>query len=727
MGNLVEWLRMFPLRERALFEQTLCLIPLIPFAGFLINGLFGRQMDRRAVRGVAVGAAFASFVWALISVLSLDLPAAGPDIRNALHAVYGEWLRVGDVSIAFGFFLDRLSAVMILVVTGVGAVIHLYSAGYMAHDEGLARYFAYLNLFLAMMCVLVLGDNLLILFIGWEGVGLCSYLLIGFWYEDPAKAAAGMKAFIVNRIGDLGFILGIFALLAIFGTVSFVAKPERVAGGKVTKQTHLLPATDANSMGSVVLPKKPGLLDYGEAIRLLSNGKPSDSALCVGDKTPPQMGNFDLSRTLAPRLWPGLALSVVLTFACVLLFIGAMGKSAQIPLYVWLPDAMAGPTPVSALIHAATMVTAGVYMVCRLHGLYAVSDEAMRMVAMLGGATALVAALIGLAQVDIKKVLAYSTVSQLGYMFLGLGAGAFSLGVFHLLTHAFFKALLFLCAGAVIHELSGEQDMRRMGGLRKAMPVTFWTMVIGALALAGVPPFAGWWSKDAILLSVLERYHQSHDTAFLVLYIAGVVAAFCTAFYIFRLIGLTFLGEPRGSGEKVHEAPAVMTVPLITLAVFSIVAGAWWHGLFTEGAAANLGVRNVAVEASARLHWLNLVLTTVAALGGVAAAWIVYVTRKHVPAIEKAATSRVYRLVFNKFYVDEAYEAFFITPFVRGSKLALWGLEMLGIDFLATGAGYGVRWIAGQLRRIQTGLVNAYAAAILLGAVAVLVYLVLLR
>ncbi|MCY3023941.1 MAG: NADH-quinone oxidoreductase subunit L, partial [Planctomycetota bacterium] len=719
---------LFLLRHRPFFEPTLCLIPLLPVAGFLLNGLFGRRLGRRTVNAVAVLASLAALVWAGLCVGALSNSIApGAESRDSLHVTYGTWLRAGDFSAAFGLYLDSLAAVMILVVTGVGMLIHLYSVGYMARDDGVARFFAYMNLFLAAMSLLVLGDNLLVLFVGWEGVGLCSYLLIGFWYENDKNTAAGMKAFIVTRIGDLGFLLGIMTLFAIFGTVSLVAKPERAGGGKVTRQTRVLPARTTKSTGFVELPRNAGLLDYADAIRMLSNERPSECTLRVGEKVSPQLSNLDLSRTLATKVFPGRTLTAALTLACVLLFIGAIGKSAQIPLYVWLPDAMAGPTPVSALIHAATMVTAGVYMVSRLHGLYVVGGGALYLVAIVGGATALFSALIGLTQLDIKKVLAYSTVSQLGYLFLALGVGAFSLGVFHLVTHAFFKALLFLGAGSVIHALSGEQDLRRMGGLRRKLPITFWTMVLAAAALSGVPWFSGWYSKDAILLSVLARYYESREVIFLVLYICAVAAAFCTAFYVFRIIGLTFFGESRSSEEAkahVHESPRVMTGPLLVLALFSVIAGMLWHGRFEpETGQMAIGLRNVSAESTARLQHVNFWLTFLAAALGILLAWLRYCRARCVPNPDAAAGRLLYRLSLNKFYVDEIYQVLLVTPFMVGAELLHWLVEMLFIDLLVTGTGYAVAWLAGFLRRMQTGLVNSYAAAILVGALALLFYL----
>jgi len=713
--------------DRAGLEQTLFLIPLFPLVGFLINGLFGKSLDKKASGWLAVFASLASFVWAARCVGALDVPMtdSSPEIRNALHYVYGDWLNVQDFSFSFGLYLDQLSSVMILVVTGIGTLIHIYSMGYMAHDAGLSRFFAYLNLFLFAMILLVLGDNLIVLFVGWEGVGLCSYLLIGFWYEEDKNAAAGMKAFVVNRIGDLGFLLGIFLLLAVFGTVDFASRPSRQISGAshVTRQTTI-------EASVVKVPPKPGLLDYAEALRMLSSKDPQSKYWLVGHKSDPLVSNLDLSKTVAVRTWPDATLGFVITLICVLLFVGAMGKSAQIPLYVWLPDAMAGPTPVSALIHAATMVTAGVYMVCRLHGLFALSPEALQMIAVIGGSTALMAALIGLTQLDIKKVLAYSTVSQLGYMFLGLGVGMFSLGIFHVFTHAFFKALLFLCAGSVIHAMSGEQDMRYMGGLRTRLPKTFWCMLIGAFALAGMPPFAGYFSKDEILMNVLARYEDTHKPLYLVLYIFGIVAAFCTAFYTFRLIFLTFFGENRSKPEvraHIHESPPAMTFPLIVLAGFSVFAGFYWKDKFTAdvNGLTSIGVRNIrygAVDLH-HVHQINFVVTLLIAISGIAAAWLVYFKNKKVPDPEKAKTHFLYRLSLNKFYVDEAYDWLIIWPFKLISELTLWIVEMLFIDLIVTGSGYAVAMVSAVLRRVQTGLLNFYAAAILTGAVAILMYL----
>jgi len=488
------------------------LIPLLPLLGAAINGLAGKRLPRRVVHLVGCGAVLAAFVLSLASFWALSNDLHGlqsepgftvdADARRVEHTL-ATWIP-GDVEGAFrvdwGFTLDPLSALMILVVTGVGFLIHVYSIGYMKSDPGFARYFAYLNLFTGMMLILVLGSSLLVLFVGWEGVGLCSYLLIGFWYSDAAKAAAGMKAFLVNRIGDFGFLIGLMLLFS-----------------------HL--------------------------------------------------GTLNIQQVLAGVEGPFLHETALLTAVALCLFVGAVGKSAQLPLYVWLPDAMAGPTPVSALIHAATMVTAGVYMVARMSPLYMAAPAALTVVGVVGAATALFAATIALAQTDIKKVLAYSTISQLGYMFLACGVGAFTAGVFHLTTHAFFKGLLFLGSGAVIHAMSGEQDMRKMGGLRGKLPVTYRTFLVGTIAIAGFLPFAGFFSKDEILWKAWESGHPW-------LWLVGTVTALLTSLYMFRLLFLTFFGKSRSSEEvqsRIHESPRTMTVPLIILAGLSVVGG--WIGL----------------------------------------------------------------------------------------------------------------------------------------------------
>jgi NADH-quinone oxidoreductase subunit L len=451
--------------------MLLWLIPLFPLAGFAINGIFGRRFPKASINAVAIGSVLLSFLWVLKT-----LAGAGP-LNAPLTEHYFTWIQSGTLSIGFDMTIDRLTAVMLLVVTGIGSLIHIYSIGYMAHEGGYYRFFAYMNLFMFFMLTLVLAANYLLLFVGWEGVGLCSYLLIGFYFDKKFATDAGNKAFIVNRIGDFGFSLAAFLIFKQFGSLDFAAVSGQAAGA------------------------------------------PTGALTAIG----------------------------------LLLLLGACGKSAQIPLYVWLPDAMAGPTPVSALIHAATMVTAGVYMTARSWPIYVHAPQAMEMIAIIGTATAFFAATIGLAQNDIKKVFAYSTVSQLGYMFMGVGCGAFSAGIYHLMTHAFFKALLFLGSGAVIHALSGEQDLRHMGGLRHKIPWTFWTMMCAAVAIAGVPPFAGFWSKDAILLAA-----HAHAPW---MYWAGTVTAGLTAFYVFRAMFLAFFGQYRGHHHP-HESPAVMLAPL---------------------------------------------------------------------------------------------------------------------------------------------------------------------
>src|SRR3954463_6318016 len=503
------------------FLDHIWLIPLFPAMGAAAMFFFGRKMSKQAVNVVCVGAVALTFVWACLAVRQyLDYSQSNPG--KPFEKVLYTWLGTGTGHLTFnkedgtpasfhadaGFMLDPLSAVWLLFVTGVGTLIHIYSMGYMAHEGGYYRFFGYLNLFMFSMLTLILGNNYALMFVGWEGVGLCSYLLIGFYFLRPSASTAANKAFIVNRIGDAGFILGMFTIAWYFGS-----------------------------------------LKYTRVIELARSG------------------NFHSG-------------DAVITFATLMLFVGACGKSAQIPLYIWLPDAMEGPTPVSALIHAATMVTAGVYMVARSNALFVLAPESMKVVAIVGALTAVFAATIGLVQNDIKRVLAYSTVSQLGYMFLALGVGAFSAGVFHVFTHAFFKALLFLGSGSVIHAMSGEQDMRHMGDLEKRIPITHWTMFIATLAIAGIPPFAGFVSKDEILWQTWSSEHG----AYIWLWVIGYGTALMTAFYMFRLMYLTFHGKPRMSHEAehhIHESPKSMTVPLMILAFCAIFAGflGWPHAL----------------------------------------------------------------------------------------------------------------------------------------------------
>jgi NADH-quinone oxidoreductase subunit L len=604
--------------------QHLWLIPVLPLAGFAVNGVFGKRMPKAAINTAAVGSVVLSFLWVVKTLLALG------DLSSTHVERYFTWIDAGALKIGFDLAVDRLTAVMLLVVTGVGALIHIYSIGYMAHEDGYYRFFAYLNLFMFFMLILVLAANYLLLFVGWEGVGLCSYLLIGFYYTKKFATNAGNKAFIVNRIGDFGFILAIFLILI-----------------------HL------------------GSLDFSAAF------------------------------AAAPR-----AGESTLTLIALLLFVGACGKSAQFPLYVWLPDAMAGPTPVSALIHAATMVTAGVYMVARSAPIYDRAPEALHLVAAVGLFTAVFSATIGLLQNDIKKVFAYSTVSQLGYMFLGLGVGAYSAGIYHLMTHAFFKALLFLGAGSVIHALSGEQDLRRMGGLRKKTPWTFWTMLAAGVAISGVPPFSGFFSKDAILLAA--HHHAPW------MYWVGVVTAGMTAFYVFRALFLAFFGAYRGQ-EHPHESPPVMTLPLVALAVLSLAGGfiavpAYLSGMFPR---------------PEEHHDVMLVAFSVAAgLAGITLAYVLYVLRPEAPGRLAARVAGLYRLVSNKYFVDEIYHAAVVNPLIHGSRQMLWkGLDAGLVDGLVNGIGRHARALGGIMRLIQSGNTRSYATWVVFGSVLIIVAL----
>jgi NADH-quinone oxidoreductase subunit L len=612
-------------------SDLLWAIPLLPLAGFLLNGLAGRRLGQAGSAAVGCIAAFLSF--AVASILVWQVAAAAP-----LQSKAYTWFSVGEFQVAAGLRLDNLASVMVLVVTGIGFLIHVYSIGYMKGDDGFSRYFAYLNLFLFAMTLLVLADNLLLMFVGWEGVGLCSYLLIGFWFKEGERADAGKKAFIVNRIGDFGFLLGMFLLFTLYGSLGF----EEMKG-----------------------------------------------------------------RTLAAE---------ATTVACLLLLLGACGKSAQVPLYVWLPDAMAGPTPVSALIHAATMVTAGVYMIARLDFVYALSPVAQGVVALIGGVTALLAGLLALTENNIKKVLAYSTISQLGFMFCGVAAGGAFVGIFHVTTHAFFKALLFLGAGAVIHALHNEEDMRRMGGLRKRLRIPFWCFIVGTWAIAGIAPFAGFWSKEAILGSVYER-----GGPWLALWALLTVAAGITAYYMTRLVILTFFGESRANPkdlEHAHEPPPSMQVALWTLMALS-VAGGTLILFLPSWLAAPPHHTHLAVLASSQL----------ASILGIGAAIVLQgPLRKGLAAwlVESEIARALERALANKLYVDQAYEFLFVLPmkltaFLLWLVVDRWIVDGLLVHGWAALAGGGAR----HGRQMQAGVVNASLAVFALGSLVVLALLVL--
>jgi NADH-quinone oxidoreductase subunit L len=622
------------------------LIPFAPGLGALVLIIFGRALPRKAVSALACSTVGLSFVLALISFgrLALSGAAEAPLVKNLFT-----WISAGGFQADFAFQFDSLSAVMVLVVSGVGLLIHIYSTGYMADEESCARYFAALNLFTFAMLILVLASNLILMFVGWEGVGLCSYLLIGFWFEKPAAAKAGQKAFLVNRIGDAGLILGVLFLLFAVGGGEFTAINQAVAGGGISR---------------------------------------------------------------------GLA-----TLIALLLFVGAAGKSAQIPLYVWLPDAMEGPTPVSAFIHAATMVTAGVYLVARLNILFSFSGTAGAVVGLVGGVTAVFAASIALVQNDIKRVLAYSTISQLGYMFLGCGVGAYAAGLFHLFTHAFFKSLLFLAAGSVIHAMSGEQDMRNMGGLRRHLPRTYPAFLIGAVAIAGVPFLSGFFSKDAILTAAYTSGHR-------VLWALGLTGAVMTALYMFRLIFLTFHGPERISTEArlhLHESPASMTVPLMILAGLAIVAG--YVGLpALVGEKADLFRRFLdpviaaagQAHASAALEGALLLASTAAAALGIGLAYLFYLRRPALPGRLARALPGVHRLLLKKYFVDELYNAVLVNPLVKGSDLLYRHFDLAIIDGAINGSAAATQRAGRWASALQSGLIKDYALAFLLGVCAFL-------
>jgi NADH-quinone oxidoreductase subunit L len=648
------------------------LIPLFPAIGFVINGFFGRRYSKKVVGWVACSALGLSFLTSIL--IFFDLIGRPPNERIFEKVIF-DWVVSGSFQSVIGYQVDPLSILMALVVSGVSFFIHIYSVGYMHDDPGYPRYFTYLNLFVFMMLNLVLANNFLLMFVGWEGVGLCSYLLIGFWFERDSAANAGKKAFVVNRVGDFGFILGIFLLFINFGTLDF---------------------TDI--FGS--LQKNPHLLDTG-----------------------------------------------TVTTITILLFVGACGKSAQIPLYVWLPDAMEGPTPVSSLIHAATMVTAGVYMIARCNVLYSMAPISMMIVAIVGCATAIYTASIGFCQNDIKKVLAYSTISQLGYMFLGVGVGAFSAGIFHLMTHAFFKGLLFLGAGSVMHALSGELDMRKMGALRKKIPITFWTFFIATLAIAGVPGLSGFFSKDEILW---QAFSSSHGHFFL--WLVAAVAAGMTAFYMFRALFMTFFGESRVDehvAHHIHESPKIMTVPLMILAVLSVIGGyvgvphvlgganhvheflAPVLGGGAEPAKAHAGISLLSQAwassgesggHSATLELLMMVVSVIIALIGIGIAYLFYVKNPALPKLLAEKKRGLYQLVLNKYYIDELYEILFINS-LKNLGTGLWrGFDEFVIDGTVNGIACLFGWLSSVMRRMQTGLVQNYAFSMIIGGVILVVY-----
>ncbi|MGH9492307.1 MAG: NADH-quinone oxidoreductase subunit L [Terriglobales bacterium] len=636
----------------------LWLIPALPLLGAALNGLFGRRWPKRYVALVGTAFVGAAFAWTLWVASQFRHLTQLPHIEE-----HSPWIAAGGFVANFGFYLDQLSLVMALVVTGVGFLIHIYSIGYMKHEGGYYRFFAYLNLFMFFMLTLVLADNYLLMFVGWEGVGLASYLLIGFWFLKDTAAAAGKKAFIVNRIGDFGFLIALFLLIRTFGSLNFL---------------EVFPAVSRLGVESA-----PGLL----------------------------------------------------TAIALLLMMGACGKSAQLPLYVWLPDAMEGPTPVSALIHAATMVTAGVYMVARSNPIFSRSPEALTVVAVVGCLTALFAATIGMAQTDIKRVLAYSTISQLGYMFLACGVAAYSAAIFHLMTHAFFKALLFLAAGSVIHALGGEQDMRRMGGLRTHIPWTFWTMTAATFTIAGFPLLSGFFSKDEILWKAWSSPYEGGWTFWAV----GVGTAGLTSFYMFRLWFLTFFGESRGPEDRhPHESPRIMLAPLVILAALSVVGGCVGvpHALGGENhferflapvtampGAMDHGAASAAEEAGTE-RMLTAASVGAAALG-LFFAWLLYHKRRDLPEKIAAAFGGMYTAVANKYYVDEGYHALFVQPVVEGSTKLLWrGVDAGLIDGTVNHAAGDARKLSDALRHMQSGSVRSYAGWVATGAALVVAYLI---
>jgi NADH-quinone oxidoreductase subunit L len=626
------------------FSLIISLIPILPLLGFAIIALSGRKLSHGVASTLACGAVFVSFIFSVVLFLNLVKGAAPFEVKLL------PWISAGNFTADFAFLIDPLSSLMLLVITGVGFLIHVYSVGYMHDDAGFNRFFSYLNLFVFFMLLLVMGNNYLLMFVGWEGVGLCSYLLIGFWFKNQDYNKAANKAFIMNRIGDLGLIIGVVLIFVHFGSINYAD----------------------------VFPKA---------------------------------GSVD---------------TAALTLITILLFVGAMGKSAQIPLYTWLPDAMAGPTPVSALIHAATMVTAGVYMVARNNVLYSLSPVAMELVLIIGLVTALFAATIALAQNDIKKVLAYSTVSQLGLMFVALGVGAYSSGIFHMATHAFFKALLFLAAGSVIHALHGEQDIRKMGGLKKYISVTYITFFIGVLAISGIPPFAGFFSKDEILVHAFEKSP--------VVWGLAVLTSLLTAFYMFRLLFLVFFGKERASEEKmkhIHESPSSITIPLIGLAVLSVIGGFMgvpevlggtnWLGGFLAPVFSSAHELH-ATPLSHGTEFMLMGVIVVFTLVMVGLAYSRYVSKNHVPAAESESLSVAHNTIYHKYYVDEIYDAIVVKPLYWLSKLFDIVVEKSGIDRVVNLLGDAVNDWSKIFRLLQNGSLGYYLFVMVIGVIVMIAF-----
>ncbi|MBA3663799.1 MAG: NADH-quinone oxidoreductase subunit L [Bacteroidetes bacterium] len=626
--------------------KLIALVPLFPLIGFLINGFFGKKLSKGVSGMIACVSILASFIVSVIVFVELQ----GMEQKSQVVNLFS-WISSGTLQIPFEFLLDPLSSLFLLIITGIGFLIHVYSIGYMHDDEGFSRFFTYLNLFVFFMLLLVLGNNYLIMFVGWEGVGLCSYLLIGFWFKTTQYNNAARKAFVINRIGDLGFLLGIILIFVTFGSVSFDV--------------------------------------FGKA------------------------GTVETS---------------TITTIALLLFIGAMGKSAQVPLYTWLPDAMAGPTPVSALIHAATMVTAGIYMVVRSNVFYSISDVASEVVAVVGIITALFAATIGLLQNDIKKILAYSTVSQLGLMFLGLGVGAYGSSVFHVTTHAFFKALLFLGAGSVIHAMGGEQDIRKMGGLKGHIKITFITMLLGTIAISGIPPFSGFFSKDEILAHTYE--HSK------ILWFLGMVTSMLTAFYMFRMLFLTFFGKFRGSPYQehhLHESPKTMTIPLVVLAILSVLGGVlglpefwgmpnWMHH--------NLESVILRPDPSILHHdteWMLMGLAVASALAVIFFAHRMYRVYNVLPAEREDRLKAWQRVIYKKYYIDELFEKVIRKPLDMISEIFHKFIDVAMIDGIVNGVGSVVKGIGSGVRQLQQGNIGFYVIGMVVGVFVILLFTFIIK